>query len=264
MTRIGLLERPHPPGHRGAVVDALVPLLTGRGLRVEVVHADRGLHRLDAPPSWDLTVLKSGSAAALHLAAAAEAWKVPCVNGADATRLAQDRIAVALLLQRAGLPVPRSAAAWLTPDGPGLADDRDLVVKASRGSRGQGVWPVPAGGLDTLRRTLPAGPYLLMDRVPHAGDDLKVYVAGDWSAAIERRYPARTLTEKRGRPVDLPAEADAAARAAGRLLGLSCFGCDFVRGPGGWVLVDVNAFPGYKGADGAPEALAAEIARAAG
>jgi hypothetical protein len=28
--------------------------------------------------------------------------------------------------------------------------------------------------------------------------------------------------------------------------------------------VDVNAFPGYKGVEGAPEALAAEISRAAG
>jgi hypothetical protein len=34
-----------------------------------------------------------------------------------------------------------------------------------------------------------------------------------------------------------------------------------VKGPDGWVLVDVNAFPGYKGAIGSPEALTAEISR---
>jgi hypothetical protein len=43
---------------------------------------------------------------------------------------------------------------------------------------------------------------------------------------------------------------------------LACYGCDFVRGPAGWTLVDVNAFPGYKGAVGAAAALAAEVARA--
>lgn len=263
MIRIGYLERPHPPDHRGAISDALVPLLAARGLRVDVVHAEQGMHRLDTPPPWDLTVLKSGSAAALHLAAAASGWGVPCVNPVAGTRVAQDRIAVALLLQEAGLPVPASRAAWLQPDGPGPDDDRPLVVKAARGSRGHGVWPVDAGGLTALRAGLPAGPYLLMDRVAHTGDDLKVFVAGDWVTAIERRYPARTLEEKRGRPVPLPAAPAAAARAAGELLGLTCFGCDFVRGPDGWVLVDLNAFPGYKGADGAADALAAEILRAA-
>ena len=98
--------------------------------------------------------------------------------------------------------------------------------------------------------------------MPHTGDDLKVFAAGGWLSAIERRYPARTLEEKRGRAVALPEEAAAATRAAGALLGLTCFGCDFVRGPDGWMLVDVNAFPGYKGADGAAAALAAEILRA--
>ena len=102
-----------------------------------------------------------------------------------------------------------------------------------------------------------------MDWVPHQGDDLKVFVAGDWLAAIERPFPARTLAEKQGRPAPAPAAAAAAARQAGRVLGLSCFGCDFVAGPGGWTLVDLNAFPGYKGAPGAAEAVADEIARAA-
>ena len=29
--RIGLLERPHPPGHQGALVDRLVPALLSQG-----------------------------------------------------------------------------------------------------------------------------------------------------------------------------------------------------------------------------------------
>ncbi len=52
-------------------------------------------------------------------------------------------------------------------------------------------------------------------------------------------------------------------REAGLRLGLTCFGCDFVIGPDGWRLVDVNAFPGYKGAEEAPFALAVEISRVA-
>jgi ribosomal protein S6--L-glutamate ligase len=262
--RIGLLERPHPPGHQGALVDRLVPSLRAQGADVQVVHAERGQHRLDMAPPWDLVVLKSGSAAALHLAAAAQAWGIPSVNPVAATRTAQDKLVVALRLQDAGLPVARSWATWFDPIEarvPTALDALPLVVKAVRGSQGSGIWPVDAGGLGDLRTRLPAGPYLVMERVEHHGDDLKVYAAGDWLKAIERPFPARTFAAKLGQPAALPPEVAEATRRAGKLLGLSCFGVDFVRGPGGWVMVDVNAFPGYKGAEGAVEALVAEIVR---
>lgn len=267
--RVGFLERPHPPGHRGALVERLVPLLREQGARVEIVHAERGLHRLDVPPSWDLAVLKSGSAAALHLAAAAEGWGIPSVNSVEATRLAQDKLASAAILQRAGLPIASAHLAWLGPGAPVSGDElaglaaRPLVVKAARGSQGAGLWTVEAGELPRLAPRLPAGPYLLMRRIPHRGDDLKVFVAGVWQAAIERPFPATSLEAKLGRLARVPDDVAVVAFEAGRLLGLTCFGCDFVRGPDGWTLVDVNAFPGYKGAAEAPAALAAEIARVA-
>lgn len=293
--RIGFIERFHPPGYRGAVVDLLLPLLREAGARVDLVHAEQGLHRLDEPPPWDLAVLKSGSAAALHLAAAAEGWGIPTVNRSDATRLAQDKLASAVILQRAGLPIAPAHLAWLEPDlarkkmsarwdtdgGERLAltyragdqsqvleeietlADRPLIVKAARGSQGAGLWTVEPGELPALIPTLPEGPYLLMEWIPHTGDDLKVFAAGEWMAAIERPFPAKSLEAKRGRPTRLPKGAEEVAREAGRHLGLTCFGCDFVRGPDGWRLVDTNAFPGYKGAGKAPDALAKEISRVA-
>lgn len=262
---IGIVERRHPSGYQGAVVDQLAPLLRERGARVDLVHAEHELHRLDRRPVWDLVVLKSGSAAALHLAAAAEAWGIPCVNRSDATRLAQDKLASTAILQHAGLPIAPARLAWL-PFGAREASldgcfSGALIVKAARGFGGIGLWAVAPGGLAAVARTLPAGPYLIMEWVPHTGNDLKVYAAGPWLTAIERRFPATTLSEKLGRPVPVPDEVAATAREAGRLLGVTCFGCDFVSGPRGWTLVDVNAFPGYKGAAGAPAALAAEITR---
>jgi ribosomal protein S6--L-glutamate ligase len=267
--RVGFLERPHPRGYSGGLTERLVSLLTCAGAQVEVVQAELGVHRLDCRPAWDLVVLKSGSAAALHLAAAAEAWGIRCINGAEPTRLAQDKLAAAAILQATGLPIAPGYLAWLGPGVSELAqrlaplDAGAWVVKAARGSQGLGLWSVPAGGLVALASTLPAGPYLLMQHVPHAGDDLKVFVAGSWLSAIERPFPATTLAAKSGRPVALPDEVAAVVRAAGRHLGLTCYGCDFVRGPSGWVLVDVNAFPGYKGAAEAAPALALEIVRLA-
>src|SRR4051812_19748287 len=111
--RIAFVERPHPPGHRGAIADVLIALLRARGARVQVVPAEVGAQRLDQRPPWDIVVLKSGSAAALHVAACAEGWGIPCVNAAEATRLAQDRLASAMILHREGLPVPLPRLAWL-------------------------------------------------------------------------------------------------------------------------------------------------------
>ena len=286
--RIGFIERPHPPGHRGSVTYRLIPLLRKMGALIELVHAETNFHRLDTAPPWDLVVLKSGSAAALHLAAAAEAQGIPSVNRSEATRLAQDKLASAAILQRAGLPIAPVHLAWLgsgivsskaparrsmdpvltcnAPESPHLLEeqhgelpDRPLIVKAARGSQGVGLWSVGPGELPALAPTLPQGPYLLMERVPHAGDDLKVFVAGEWMTATERPFPAASYADKLGRPSPLPPGVAEVTREAGRLLGLGCFGCDFVQGPDGWTLVDVNAFPGYKGAVGAPEALAVEI-----
>jgi ribosomal protein S6--L-glutamate ligase len=263
MTRVALLEREHPRSHRGAIAGPLVTALRNRGLAVQIVHAETGLHRLDRRPAWDLVVLKSGSAAALHLAAAAEAYGIPSVNSAEATRLAQDRLAAMAILLQAGLPVPPARLAWLAAGRRPPTTERPVIVKAARGSQGAGLWEAAAGELEPLAERLPPGPYLVMEHAEHAGDDLKVFAAGAWLAAIERPFPARTLAEKRGRPLPVPAEAAEVARAAGELLGLTCFGCDFVRTADSWRLVDVNAFPGYKGAAGAPAALAAAVARAA-
>lgn len=270
--RVGLLERRHPPGHRGSLIEHLLPCLRAGGALVDVVHAEEGWHPVDTAPAWDVAVLKSGSAAALHLAAAAEAWGIPCLNPSEATRLAQDKLAATVVLQRAGLPIAPARPAWLGPDAagaPAVAEalvalgDRRLVVKAARGSQGVGLWTVEPGHLPAWAADATPGPYLLMDWIPHRGDDLKVFVAGDWMTAIERPFPARTLADKQGRPAALPPEVESATRAVGRLLGLTCYGCDYVAGPDGWTLVDANAFPGYKGAPAAPAAIAHEIARIA-
>jgi len=265
--RIGYLERRHAAAHEGSITERLVPLLRQGGALVDVVHAEEGAHRVDVAPPWDLVVLKSGSAAALHLAAAAEGHGIASVNTSDATRTVRDKLATAAILRRAGLPVPRTYLAWLGTASTGTALARlaglsgsdSWVVKSARGWHGNGVWFVKGVGLLALAMSLPEGPYLVMEHVDHSGDDLKVFVAGPWMDAIERRFPATSIADKRGRRAALPPDVAVASRRVGELLGLRCYGCDFVCGPANWTLVDVNAFPGYKGAAEAPEALVTEI-----
>lgn len=258
----------------GRLTDRLVPLLERLGARMWLRDVTRETVRLDEPPTWDLTVLKSSSAAALHVAAAAEGWGVPCLDPTGSVRIARDRIATWTALDGAGVPLAPWRAAWIGngPISSAFAEDRaggDLVdgpifVKAARGSRGRGIWTVAAGELRTQVARIPSGPYLLMAQIPHDGPDLKVYVAGDWVGGLERCYPAETLEQKRGRRVGLSLDVIAATRRVGAVLGLSLYGCDFVRGADGWQLVDVNPFPGYKGIDEAADAIAARVMAAAG
>ena len=194
--RIGLLERYHPPGYRGAVVESLIPLLRDSGAQVELMHAEEGLYRLNTAPPWNIVVLKSASPTALHLAAAAESWGIPCVNSSMATRLAQDKLASAAILQRAGLPIADIHLAWLplSSDDPQISETfarlskRPLIVKSARGTSGAGLWKVKPGELAAVVAQLPEGPYLLMDYLAHSGDDLKAVcrrnVAGGHRAAL--------------------------------------------------------------------------------
>ena len=154
--RIGFIERPHPPGHRGSVTYRLIPLLRKAGALIELVHAETNLHRLDTAPPWDLVVLKSGSAAALHLAAAVEAQGIPSVNGSEATRLAQDKLASAAILQRASLPIAPVHLAWLSSlQKLGELPDCPLIVKAARSSQGVGLWSVGPGSFPPWQRSSP-------------------------------------------------------------------------------------------------------------
>lgn len=264
--RIALVERPESLRREGSIAGPLLTELERLGATVEPVDAEAA-HRLDSLPAWDVLVLKSGSGAALHLAAAAEAAGVLCVNGAEATRRAQDRIASMAVLREAGLPVPRHVSLELDAHhrvrGEAKLGVSRVVVKSAHGSQGKTVWAVDDADLDALWATLPPGPYLVMEHAGHAGDDLKVFAAGAWRAAIHRPFPARTYEDKLGRPAPLEPEVAELVRACGEALELTCYGVDLVAGASGWAIVDVNAFPGYKGAAGAPRAVAEAIAAAA-
>jgi ribosomal protein S6--L-glutamate ligase len=99
-------------------------------------------------------------------------------------------------------------------------------------------------------------PMLLQEEVPSDGLDLKLYVVGDWVAAIRRPFPARTEAEKRGQPAEVPTAIREAALACGSVLGLELYGVDVMTSGSSFWVVDVNAFPSYRGVDEGPERVA--------
>jgi ribosomal protein S6--L-glutamate ligase len=208
----------------------------------------------------DVVLLKSRSPEARWVAQTAERAGSLVVNSPAATAAALDRAVTAEVLDRAGVPAPRS---WSVPAmrclayGPALP--WPLVVKSRTSSRRDLVRLVTSR--TELVEMLPEWgdePVVAQEFAANDGFDIKVWViGGDMSAA--RRRSALESTDKSSdellNPADLPEDWTRAARDAGAALGLQLYGVDLLITGGTPVVVDVNPFPGFRGARGPADAL---------
>ncbi|MGW5851692.1 ATP-grasp domain-containing protein [Streptomyces sp. NPDC055254] len=261
--RIGLItpEPEHP------LLAAATALLTPE----HVVEALDPVVVADVPPPLaDVYLLKARTPAALGLARYLEERGVPVVNSAAATALCQDRTLMAERALGAGLPFAatrthRSLAAWAagTPVLPS-----PVVVKSRLSRRGDLVARVDdAVRLGELAALWPQEPVIVQDFTPNSGWDHKLWAIGDRVFAALRRSelapqgrgPTRSLPL-----AELPAGWAPLVREVGAVFGLDVYGVDLIdAGAGTPLIVDVNAFPGIRGQDGAPQALAALALRRA-
>jgi ribosomal protein S6--L-glutamate ligase len=100
---------------------------------------------------------------------------------------------------------------------------------------------------------------MVQDLVPGPGEDLKVYVVGTRVWAVHKPFAPGSFSAA-GRPAPVAPEVEAIALRAGAACGLGVFGIDVIESPDGPVVVDLNAFPGYKGCQGVADPMAAYIA----
>jgi len=209
------------------------------------------LHRADVVALRDLG--PAGSSVAHRL----EAAGVRCCNRAAATALTTRKEAVVTALAAAGVAVPPGVVVPTWADARLLGARGPVVAKALDGRGGTGVVLAERGGL-AERAPFP-GPYLVQERLAHDGPDRKVFVIGHRVWGVLRPWPPTGLADKRGQPFDPTPDEVAVAVASGAALGLEVFGVDLVPTGEGPVVVDVNAFPGFKGVEGAAAALAAHL-----
>lgn len=209
----------------------------------------------------EVVALRGLDLAALELASALEHAGVRCCNTVSSTRAARDKRTAHRALSSAGLPVPRTffAGSWQeVADGVGK---RAAVVKAVDGSRGSGVFTTTGHGAQEMAPFPP--PYLVQERIDHDGFDRKLYVVGDEVAGILRRWPPTSLKEKLGVRFVPALHLRNLALAAARALGLEVCGVDVVEGASGPAIVDINAFPGFKGVPRAGTCIADHLLQVA-
>ncbi len=212
---------------------------------------------------YDAFVLKTVSEGpGLTLLDAAGAAGITTVNDYRAIRLARDKAVAAVRARAAGIPFPKT---WFASRSGLLdqipADMYPLVIKPNNGSSLKDVYRVDSPeelallDIDDSSRML-AQPYL-----PNPGYDLKLYDTGDEVFATVKRSPLHPGAEVVEEQVPVTPELRALALAVGRAFGLDIFGIDVVETEDGYMVLDVNDFPGFGMVPDAAERLARTVLR---
>ncbi|MFJ9697428.1 RimK family alpha-L-glutamate ligase [Kitasatospora sp. NPDC101183] len=248
--RVGLIAV--DPGH--PVLAATADLLARRGHEVVRVEGEGA--------AVDVCLLKAHGPRFLALARELEGRGVPVVNSAAATELCQDRVLMARRAREGGLPFVATA------DGGRMGElafpGESFVVKSRHSRRGDLVARVDdEAGLRALAEQWAQEPVVVQPFVAGTGWDQKLWVVDGRVFAARRRSELAPAAEPPGGRWEPPAERAELALRAGEVFGLDVYGVDLLDGPEEAVVVDVNAFPGIRGQDGAPEALAALAVRVA-
>jgi ribosomal protein S6--L-glutamate ligase len=210
--------------------------------------------------NWaDVVVARGRSDAVLVALRAGADAGVPVLDPAEAVAGVRDKVAMAKVLRRAGVPTPATFVApkeMLVARVPLTA--YPLILKPVFGDNG--------GGLEVVmtRRELqlidwPERPALAQSFLPTDGVDLKVYAIGNQLSAVHKPSPITPCARTGAWPAVLDDGLANLARTCGRLFGLSMYGVDLLDTPSGLVVVEVNDFPNFTAVPDANELLAGHV-----
>jgi ribosomal protein S6--L-glutamate ligase len=141
-----------------------------------------------------------------------------------------------------------------------------LIIKSRYSRRGDLV--VKVRNVEEVQALAPQWrqePVLLQEFARGDGWDIKVWVIGRQVCAARRRTPLERPSVIDDCPLlgDVPNEWAQVALEIGRVFGLRLYGVDLLMTARGPLVVDVNAFPGFRGVHGASGALVALIEQVA-
>jgi ribosomal protein S6--L-glutamate ligase len=257
--KIGMLMTPHSTKRNSPLMTEVLALLQQWNVKVDVVHPDDSVTPLASlRAEHDLYVLKAQSELTHSIAGALHAMGAPILNPWPVAVMMKDKVAAMRRLIAAGVPIPET---YITSSAHRLAtllEDGPLVIRPSRASKGHGariVWDA-----DEVEDAVLGGGPLLVQRYhkPDGPDeaDRKIYCIGGQLFGVLRKLPAHTFREKCGEPFIITKELrDIAVRCADAF-GVELFGLDLILRNGDPYVVDIHAFPGFKGVPDAALRLA--------
>jgi ribosomal protein S6--L-glutamate ligase len=219
-------------------------------------------------PQADLYLLKSHAPQALDVAHYLEQRGAFVVNSWAATVTCQDRVLMAQRMHQADLCWPHTWNFATLEDLLGREDVLSrlpfpVMIKSHFSHRGDLVDKVH--NVEELRVLAPRWsqePVLLQEFVAGDGWDIKIWVIDQHLFAARRRTPLERHALKKDVPLsaeDLPNEWAQITLEVGRVFNLRLYGVDLLMTERGPIIVDVNAFPGFRGAHGTSSALVALV-----
>lgn len=247
------------PPRSGTVVAEVIGRLTRRGVRVDLrlPHDHPDALVFDEPPT--LLVHRGLSLDALGRVRDLCTQGVTCCSPPDGAIAVARRDQVTERLHSAGIPVPTTVVTSSWDVVSAAVSESPRFVKAAADTTGRSARVVRVDHVDT-DAPFP-GPWIVQEAVTHDGLDRKLYVTGREVCGLLKPSMFRSV----GGPGTIEASSDLGSPVAfrpsdelveialsvGSTLDLHLYGVDVVVGPDGPVVVDVNAFPGYRGVDGA-------------
>lgn len=227
---------------------------------------DAAIRRELAEPA-DTYLLKSRSPVALELGRGLERSGATVLNSTASTSACLDRAMMASRLTELGVGAPRTEAFTSVRE---LRDQLDgglvmfpSLIKSQRSRRDDLVRKLDrADDVVALDPKWDAEPVILQEFVHGDGWDVKLWAIGETVYSARRQTVLITGAvgdQKRNVPIDdadFPDEWRQIALRVGRGFGLDFYGVDLLPSERGPLVVDVNAFPGFRSVPDAPPALA--------
>jgi ribosomal protein S6--L-glutamate ligase len=261
--KIGVITKREKAHKAGSVMEETSDILRSRGVAVEPIYPeDTLLDVMQVEADYDLYLLKSGTESALSLAGVLHTAGARIINPYLTVVAMRDKIISTKMLQSADVPLPETWFASRPEQLAGLLKEGRIVVKPFwAASQGRGVQIVATE--DELSTVTSEDGVIFAQRYYQPdGRDHKLYVIGDRVFGVRRVWPPRTLEDKLGEPFEVPDDMREIALGCGRAFGVGLYGVDLITSDGKPYVVDINTFPGFKGAPNAAELLAAFIEEA--
>ena len=234
------------------------------GHKPHLLHPNKIAIDLDNPDlHYDLFAVKINSYCSFHSIAVAEEAGVPTINKLESIKMSQDKIFSDILLRKHNIPRPRayfaeSLKALLKF---GHLFNFPMILKPFNGSKNEALL---VNNTEEIKRVNNFDLLYLQDFIPNDSYDRKVYVVGDEVFGILRTSPLvktyRTKEEEdRERKIyKVPEELREIALKCGDIFDLDIYGLDVIENniSGGFNVVDVNDFPGFRGLNGVGKKIA--------
>lgn len=247
----------------------LAAALAARGVYVSVVDADRHIHDLRSrPPLAEAAVVvaRGRSMPLITALGVVERFGARTVNRSTAIAAVRDKAAMAAALAAAGVPTP---ATWVGPPAE-LARSISsaaypLLLKPVFGDNCRGIRHI-TGPRELATMAWPEKTAVAQSFMTNDGTDVKVYAVGNrrWAVRVPSPLEQHSGSDREPQHMPLDPELDELGSRCGDLFGLELFGVDCLLTPAGYVVVEVNDFPNYRGVPGADDALADHVLSQAG